>query len=68
MAKEAGIERAANIVMLGVFAGFQTFLNKEFLINSIKREFASKAKFVPLNIRAFESGYKLGINANGQKE
>ena len=60
MATEAGTPRAANIVMLGVMVGATRIIEKETALSAIEKEFSRKAKFIPINERAFESGYALG--------
>ncbi len=60
IADEVGTPRAANIVLLGVMVGVSEIIEKETALEAIKQEFSRKAKFVPINMNAFESGYALG--------
>lgn len=60
MATKAGTSRAANIVLLGVMVGASEIIEKETALTAISEEFSRKAKFVPINVRAFESGFVLG--------
>ena len=65
IAKEAGTARAANLVMLGAYVGWSGIVDKEVAIAKIKKEFASKAKFIPANVAAFEAGYVEGEKMKG---
>jgi len=61
LAKEAGTAKSANIVMLGVFVGWSQIVEKDSSIQTIKKIFARKEKFVDANIAAFKSGYAHGL-------
>lgn len=54
LAKEAGNEKAVNVVLIGVLAKKTTF-TKEAFINAIDK--CVPAKFKELNLKAFELGY-----------
>ena len=54
LAKEAGNEKAANVVLIGVLAKQMTF-EKEAFINAIEK--CVPPKFKELNLKAFELGY-----------
>jgi 2-oxoglutarate ferredoxin oxidoreductase subunit gamma len=63
LAQAAGTARAANLVMLGTLVGFSKIMDRDTIIKTIKKEFKAKAKFIPANVAAFESGYKQGAQA-----
>jgi 2-oxoglutarate ferredoxin oxidoreductase subunit gamma len=65
IAKEAGTARAANLVMLGAYVGWSGIVDKDVTIAMIKKEFASKAKFIPANVAGFEAGYAEGLKLRG---
>jgi 2-oxoglutarate ferredoxin oxidoreductase subunit gamma len=65
IAKEAGTARAANLVMLGAYVGWSGIVDKDVTIDKIKKEFASKAKFIPANVAAFKAGYAEGQKMKG---
>ena len=56
IAKEIGSVKAANIVALGAFAARSKMVDFEILTESVKAEFAGKAKLIPLNMKALERG------------
>ena len=56
IAKEIGSVKAANIVALGAFAARSKMVDFEILTESVKAEFAAKAKLIPLNMKALERG------------
>ena len=56
-----GTVKCANIVALGAFAAKSKLMGMEALRESIKQEFSSKPKLVPLNIAAFDEGIKLAM-------
>ncbi len=58
LAAQAGTERAANLVMLGAYVALSQIVAPEAVIESIKYEFANKAKFIPANVAAFEAGFE----------
>jgi len=56
IANEIGSVKAANIVALGAFAARSMMVDFEILTESVKVEFAGKAKLIPLNMKALERG------------
>lgn len=59
IAKDAGSEKAANTVILGVLMQLgATGLNKEDYFSAIEETFASKQKLVPINQKILEEGEK----------
>ncbi len=58
IAKNLGSERAANIVALSAFVARSQIVDFEVLRDTVKAEFAKKAKFIPLNMAAIEEGQK----------
>jgi 2-oxoglutarate ferredoxin oxidoreductase subunit gamma len=64
MAKKAGTQRAANFVMLGAYTGATDVVPAEAIVKEIESEFSgSKARFLPANVAAFESGLAEGLRA-----
>jgi 2-oxoglutarate ferredoxin oxidoreductase subunit gamma len=58
VAVEAGNEKAANMVMLGVYVAKAHVVSKESIIAGLKELFANKAGVLDANIRAFEAGLR----------
>ena len=58
IAKELGSVKAANIVALSAFTARSKVIDFELMKETIKEEFAAKAKFIPLNMSAVEAGRK----------
>jgi len=58
IAMEIGNVRAANIVALAAFVARSKVVNFELMRESVKKEFAKKAKFIPLNMEAIDRGKK----------
>jgi len=56
IANEIGSVKAANIVALGAFVARSMMVDFEILAESVKAEFSSKAKLIPLNMKALERG------------
>jgi len=56
IAKEVGNVRTANIVAIGAFVARSGFVDFERLRESVKTEFAAKAKLIPINLKALEAG------------
>lgn len=54
-----GSVKCANIIALSAFAAKSGMVDTEILREVIKQEFASKAKLIPLNMKAFDEGLKL---------
>jgi 2-oxoglutarate ferredoxin oxidoreductase subunit gamma len=65
LAKEAGMYRAANLVMLGAYVGWSDVVDHATTVAVIEKEFARKAKFIPANVAAFKKGYDEGVKARG---
>ncbi len=68
IAKEAGMFRAANLVMFGVYVGWSGVVGSDTAVKVIEKEFAKKAKFIPANRAAFKAGYARGEKARGGKK
>jgi len=61
IAKEAGSERAQNLVMLGAYIGATEAVPTTSIETAIEGEFSGKkARFVPQNIAAFRAGVEIG--------
>jgi 2-oxoglutarate ferredoxin oxidoreductase subunit gamma len=63
MAQKAGTIRASNMVMLGAYVGWSGIVDGDGLIEVVKEEFATKAKFIPANVAAFKVGYEKGLES-----
>lgn len=63
IAIEAGSVRSANIVALSAFVARSGILPIEDLRESVKKEFARKAKLIPLNMDAIDRGVKAAKNS-----
>jgi len=63
MAIEAGSVRSANIVALSAFVARSKVLPIDDLRKSVKKEFARKAKLIPLNMEAMDRGIQAAQNA-----
>ncbi len=63
MAIEAGSVRSANIVALSAFVARSGVLSIDDLRESVKKEFARKAKLIPLNMEAMDRGIEAAQNA-----
>ncbi|MEO0082449.1 MAG: 2-oxoacid:acceptor oxidoreductase family protein [candidate division WOR-3 bacterium] len=60
IAIEAGTGKATNMVMLGAYVGATGLVPFEEVVNQARREFESKPKLIPVNVRCLEEGYRLG--------
>jgi 2-oxoglutarate ferredoxin oxidoreductase subunit gamma len=58
VAVEAGNEKAANMVMLGVYIAKAHAVSKESIIAGLKELFANKIDVLDANVKAFEAGLK----------
>lgn len=58
LASSAGSERAANLVMLGVYVGLTGIVSKESVTAGLKELFAKKTDAFEANVRAFSEGLK----------
>lgn len=58
LAEEAGSSRSANMVMLGAYCYLDNFIDKNILLEEIKKRFSKNEKIVEINTKAFELGYK----------
>lgn len=58
IATAAGSLKSANIVALAAFVARSGIVDNEILRECIREEFASKAKLIPLNMKAFDEGVK----------
>ncbi len=61
IAKELGSTKAANIVALAAFVTRSKIVNFDRLRECVRNEFASKAKLIPLNMRAMDQGQLAGV-------
>ena len=62
IAIKAGSVKAANIVALSAFAAKAGIVDLELLKNCVKEEFSTKAKIIPLNMKAFDEGVNIASN------
>ncbi|MDI6686693.1 MAG: 2-oxoacid:acceptor oxidoreductase family protein, partial [Desulfobacterales bacterium] len=62
IAKELGNIRAANIVALSAFVARSKVVDFDLMREAVKKEFAKKPKFIPLNMEAIEHGKRAAIN------
>ncbi|HKK91735.1 MAG TPA: 2-oxoacid:acceptor oxidoreductase family protein [Desulfobacteraceae bacterium] len=66
-ANEAAIElgsvKCANIVAVSAFAAKSKMVDIDLLRESVKEQFASKAKLIPLNMKAFDKGLEIAEKA-----
>ncbi|RME21673.1 MAG: 2-oxoacid:ferredoxin oxidoreductase subunit gamma [Deltaproteobacteria bacterium] len=67
IAEKVATARAANLVMLGAYVGLTGIVEKQLVIDTIKKEFRSKQKFIPANLAALEAGYEIGTKARGKR-
>ena len=58
IAKSAGTEGSANMVMLGAYVAITRVVTKESVIKGLKELFAKKIDLFEANVRAFEEGMK----------
>jgi 2-oxoglutarate ferredoxin oxidoreductase subunit gamma len=65
LARKAGTARAANLVMLGCYVGWSDIVGRASVVKEIEEEFASKAKFIPANVAAYQAGYDAGLGLRG---
>ena len=61
IAKELGNVKTANIVALAAFVSRSQVVDFELLRKSVKDKFASRAKLIPLNMKALEEGKKAAM-------
>jgi 2-oxoglutarate ferredoxin oxidoreductase subunit gamma len=61
IATGAGSIRSANIVALAAFVARSKIVDNDILRECVKEEFSSKAKLVPLNMKAVDEGQKAAI-------
>ncbi len=59
IAVKLGSVKCANIVALSAFAAKSAMVDVDILRECIKKEFAAKAKLIPLNMQAFDEGLKI---------
>ena len=65
IARELGIEKAANMVMLGAYLGASGLFSLEDAITALGKVFApSKAQFLPKNEEALRKGAEVGVGAH----
>ena len=63
ISKEAGSPAAANIVMMGVIAGYTGAVTRDAAEHAIANFFSKKSeKVIAMNDRAFDMGYEAGEN------
>lgn len=61
IAIDLGNARCANIVALGAFCGRQGKIDLDLIRKQVEKQFASKPKLIPLNIKALEAGIEQGL-------
>ncbi len=61
IAKKLGNVRAANIVALAAFVARSKVVDFDLMRESVKKEFAKKPKFIPLNMEAIEQGKRAAM-------
>ena len=59
IAVEIGAAKAANIVALAAFVSRSHIVDFELMREAVKNEFAAKAKFIPLNMKAMDRGAEI---------
>ncbi|MDM8554788.1 2-oxoacid:acceptor oxidoreductase family protein [Desulfococcaceae bacterium HSG7] len=59
IAAEIGAAKAANIVALAAFVSRSHIVDFELMREAVKNEFAAKAKFIPLNMKAVDRGAEI---------
>jgi 2-oxoglutarate ferredoxin oxidoreductase subunit gamma len=60
IAKSAGAEGSANMVMLGVYVTITKVVGKESIVEGLKELFGNKIGLFEADVRAFEEGIKFG--------
>lgn len=55
-----GSVKCANIVAVSAFAAKSGIVDVEILRDCVKREFSKKPKIIPLNMKAFDEGLRIG--------
>jgi 2-oxoglutarate ferredoxin oxidoreductase subunit gamma len=63
LAQTEGNARAANMIMLGAYAGRTALASTDSLLGAIRHAFASKPRFIDVNCRAFLRGYELAAQS-----
>jgi 2-oxoglutarate ferredoxin oxidoreductase subunit gamma len=58
LASQVGSEKAANMVMLGLYIAQSKVVSKENIVLGVKELFEKKAELLETNVRAFEAGLK----------
>ena len=59
IAMEEGAGRSANLVVLGAYIGLDEVVKAETMMEAIRHTFASKKKFLEVNLKTFQRGYEL---------
>ncbi len=59
IAAEIGAAKTANIVALAAFVSRSLIVDFELMREAVKNEFAGKAKFIPLNMKAVDRGAEM---------
>jgi 2-oxoglutarate ferredoxin oxidoreductase subunit gamma len=60
LAVEVGEKRTANMIMLGAYVTRTNILPQESIFQGLKEFFGEKARFLDVNMQAFEKGMKYG--------
>lgn len=69
LAKEMGLDKASNMVMLGAFLAVTKIVKEESVLEAFKKVFGDKkVKFIPLNKEAMQLGKKAAMENNEQTE
>ncbi len=58
---EVGSVRCANIIAVAAFAARSKMVDLDILRECVKKQFASKAKLIPLNMAAFDKGLEIAL-------
>lgn len=59
LAHEAGNDKTANIVVLGAYIKYSGLFERDVMLKTIEKVFATKPKVIPVNFKAFDIGYGL---------
>ena len=63
IALKCGTGKAANMVMLGAYAGMLKNVDARTIRKMIRKEFEAKPKFIKVNLDAFNKGYRLATSS-----
>ena len=63
IAMDLGTGKAANMVVLGTYAGYTEAVKLETLQALVRKQFKSKPEFIDINLKVLEKGYQIGSDA-----